>query len=486
MLCEDVIAGRPLPGGKFISVHAVPGAGKTHCVSLSGHTLMGHGYVKQVIVVVPRVQLRSQIRRGFHNTAIGLNRKLMGDAKLIRGYQQGLFDEMLGGGLVTTYQALSNGRSGRRMVEALVELMLSTETALYLDEFHHLSHVADAELGESTGWVQAIDPLFEAAKLVVGLSGTLQRGENARIAYLRYDPATRLPEPDVTYTRSQGLAGGAIIHMEFEHLDGDVAYTYGEDLHEQTLSEVSKKESGRAVRAALASEWSEQALLNALGQFMSYRQEVYKSRAIVICATQEQARRMHALARDNFPVHAVLAISQDKSKAARELRDFAEGKVGEILVTVGMAYEGLDVPDATHLIYLSNITSQPWVEQAFNRVSRFNPDCGVPWEKQHARVFVPDTPELNVTIDKIRREQQDAFRDVKPGPHRVIHRNGERFKPISGEAGRRRYNGPDGPYSDEDCKRIADVVERLPFLEPLPYPQILQVANQVFPPPKVA
>ncbi len=50
-----------------------------------------------------------------------------------------------------------------------------------------------------------------------------------------------------------------------------------------------------------------------------------------------------------------------------------------ILVTVAMAYEGLDVPEVAVVAALTHIRSRPWLEQMVARATRVDPNAGPYW-----------------------------------------------------------------------------------------------------------
>jgi superfamily II DNA or RNA helicase len=59
------------------------------------------------------------------------------------------------------------------------------------------------------------------------------------------------------------------------------------------------------------------------------------------------------------------------------------------LVTVAMAYEGMDCPEVTHVACLTHIRSRPWLEQMVARATRVDPHAGA-YEQQQAVVYHPD------------------------------------------------------------------------------------------------
>ena len=105
----------------------------------------------------------------------------------------------------------------------------------------------------------------------------------------------------------------------------------------------------------------------------------------------------------------------DGNTAIEMFRGDKSSPKGDVLVTVGMAHEGLDVPDCTHLIILRNNKSEPWMEQAINRVTRLNPDAKRPftgerleWDDQVAFVFLLDHETNRQFINRMNEEADNS------------------------------------------------------------------------------
>jgi hypothetical protein len=95
------------------------------------------------------------------------------------------------------------------------------------------------------------------------------------------------------------------------------------------------------------------------------------------------------------------------------------------MITVAIAYEGLDVPNITHLICLTHIRSAPWLMQCLSRSTRFSPVLG-PYEKQLAFVFAPSDPLFDYAVDYIHESHQwdsaikeDSDLILKNKPNRI-------------------------------------------------------------------
>jgi hypothetical protein len=85
-----------------------------------------------------------------------------------------------------------------------------------------------------------------------------------------------------------------------------------------------------------------------------------------------------------------------------------------ILVTVAMAYEGLDVPEIAVVATLTHIRSRPWLEQMVARATRVDPQAGA-YETQQALVFHPDDPLFAQFRRRMETEQGTLARRPKPG-----------------------------------------------------------------------
>src|SRR3712207_319257 len=89
--------------------------------------------------------------------------------------------------------------------------------------------------------------------------------------------------------------------------------------------------------------------------------------------------------------HEVRLATSDERTSHEALAAFRLLAEPSILVTVAMAYEGLDAPETAVVAALTSIRSRPWLEQMVARASRVDPNGG-PYESQRALVFHPDDP----------------------------------------------------------------------------------------------
>ncbi|MFC7694289.1 hypothetical protein ACFQY5_36895 [Paeniroseomonas aquatica] len=98
-----------------------------------------------------------------------------------------------------------------------------------------------------------------------------------------------------------------------------------------------------------------------------------------------------------------LAVSDERG-AQETLAAFRLTPEPSVLVTVAMAYEGLDAPEVAVVAALTHVRSRPWLEQMVARATRVDPHAG-PYAAQRALVFHPDDPLFARFRWRMEREQ---------------------------------------------------------------------------------
>lgn len=447
-VAEEVAAGMR-PGQKMIVAGITPGGGKTLMAALLAHVLANAGLIDRVIVVVPNDPLRRQMIESFHCPERGLDRFLRSPTA----------NDVLAGtgrpfGPCVTYQMLAGGGDAKRIAKMAAE----HKTLVIFDECHHMS--------ENKAWERGAERIVAHAVLALNMSGTLWRWDEERIPFIPYDENQRAIV-DIRYSRAEALSEKAILPIEFKLFDGSAIYSHRDVPHVTRLSSAPLREQARALRTALSSEdYVESFVVTALSDWERYREQHYPSSAIVVCHTKAAARRAYKLVRRVFPKHfAALSLSGEGAAADRAIKRFRSGDV-TILVTVRKAYEGLDVPNASHLVCLTNIRSWPFLDQVIARVTRFNKHSTLPWEGQRGYVYMPDDLRARNYIENMLNEQDEYYRErAAPAPTGSgVDRGHSSFKPESSEVvsiG----NGADGRIlTDAENVGVQRLEERFPPL----------------------
>lgn len=373
--CRDILA-----GGKITEVllSVTPGGGKSFVPVILAENLIP-AMAEKICWVVPRNALKYQGEAEFTDPR-------WGTAKRVRAADNGTDLSRGLDGYVTTYQAVGTDP------ECHAAEFRKHRYILFLDECHH---VADGSM-----WHKALAPMVQNAVLVVKASGTLSRGDGQKIAFIAYkdgkpDLVSGTSRRVIVYGRNRAIADGAILPVAFRTIDGDAEWEEQDGSHGQSM--LSGEESAKALFTALRTEFADYLLDSALDEFKIMRTDYPNAKMLVVAPNIDIAKAYHSHLAD-CGYETRIATSEDTPLARRNLDDFRRGAY-RVLVTVAMAYEGLNVPEVAVICCLSHIRSVPWLEQCFARANRLAPG------KTRAVVFAPADWAFRKAVGMIRREE---------------------------------------------------------------------------------
>lgn len=456
---RDIAAG--VVDDKITTVSVTPGGGKSLAASIFARILLDAGIVARVAWVCPRSSLALQSSDTFndkdHNPEY-CARRADNTPPLIRDAIE--FNRVC---YTTTYQSIA------ACPEVHVDEVRRDSTLVILDEPHHLAD----EDGRT--WAKSVGRVVDVAEHVLLMTGTIERHDRIKIPFIQYKEADgkTVPVTHVSYSLRDAIVERSILPIEFTYLDGWVNYIYDGEEKSTDISKATYDEVSRVIQTFLSQASYRDAIVRrGLDHWISFRENVYASRAIVVCSSVAQAREVAAFVDQEYGVESSLAVSEDPD-SQRTIEDFRKGRRGKVLVTVGMAYEGLDVPDCTHLVCLTATRSVPWLMQAFARVTRVDWKAiksGVAYERQHAFVFVPDDPLMRKVVEAIRTEQMQGLaerREITPedgNDERGGQLLGSDFTPVSAIPGQVGSGSIDERMSDEEAQFYRAMQEQVPGL----------------------
>ena len=441
-IVQAIAAGEAAEVGDILAA-VTPGGGKSLLPVIAAAALIGAGVVDRICWVVPRDSLRLQAEEAFADPAW---RTALGHALSVRAAGNDP-DPCRGlAGYVTTYQG----------VAAAPDLHLAEfrrhRYLLIVDEVHHLPALSDmtpeplvdGSPDEASGWSRALQPLLETARLRLLLSGTLERADGRGILWLPYRAGQRAATREVDmlapgwavvgYSRAQALAERAVLPVTFGALDGEARWLDPEikqpdgspaevgphRLFGHWPTETTRPALFTALRTGFADELLRQAFDATRRLRASRRSERGEGRGLgkllVVAPDQAAARRYQEVVRAWLPraQHDTVRLATSDERDAREtLASFRLRREPTILVTVAMAYEGLDAPEVAVVAALTHIRSRPWLEQMVARATRVDPHAG-PYAMQRALVFHPDDPLFARFRHRIETEQGTLARTPTP------------------------------------------------------------------------
>ena len=412
-----------------------PGGGKSLMAVLLATLLIEAGYIHVVLWMAPSIALLRQVRDGFHDPKRNLLRHLAvwGEKKRINFGQRSTKGHECVGYVLTDATTIGS-------IKSLLRSLRGKRILLILDECHRLSvdpnaKAASAEVLDlaSTGkarsrsdeakqWQPKVDLLRSQATLTLMMSGTSWRHDGRKMPYLEghYDADGNLM-PDLSYLRKAALDDKATLPMIFDLTDGEVEFDWLGKSFKMLLSQGTIDTRPKALRTFLSSLTTRNDLIErAVTHWRQYRTERYRSRMLVLCSTQQEARDVADYLTHHVKAGDVVTALGDEPDAARKLNRFRSMNEGDILVTVKMAFEGFDAPNITHVLVLSVERSITYLDQCLNRATRVNYSCGLPWEKQAAYIFAPNDAAMRQYVESILADQRHLESGVHEERERAV------------------------------------------------------------------
>jgi superfamily II DNA or RNA helicase len=391
---DEIIAGS---GIKEILCNVTPGGGKSMLPIIAGK-LITAGFADALCWIVPRKNLQEQ---GEGNFVDPVFREMLNHNLTIRSSTNDVNPCRDLNGFATTYQAV--GFDGG---ESLLHEFKNKRFILILDEFHHV---------EKDGvWHEALNKIVGLAEFVVYMTGTIERGRGNEIAFIPYvdmEDGTISPCVENTetmavieYTRKDALKEKAILPIKFFLNDGKAKWIdkKGKTISVSKISKAYGEDAAQAVFTVLHSEFADQLLIKSINHWLKHRKKNPRSKILIVTADYEMAKDVTGkLKKSGF--NASIATSHESVFANRSIRLFKCGSI-DVLVTIAMAYEGLDCPEITHICCLTNIRTFQWIMQMVARAVRVDRLAG-PYEAQSAFVFAPEDVSFRKIVKAIEREQ---------------------------------------------------------------------------------
>lgn len=366
-------------GNKLIEdifIFAAPGGGKSLCpVILSD--LLTNG--KKQIWVVPRDSLKYQGEADYHNDFYPVDK--------VARVADNAGDPFRGCDCaITTYQAI--GANPQKWIDICKQY----DVMLILDEFHHLS--------ESGEWVDAIRPMKESSFLSVFMTGTINRGDGTALPFVPYDVIDiDFSSTDkikwIVYSYNQAIKDGAVLPFLTCLVQGSGRYIDKEGI-EREFAEFGN--SSDHLKAAFQTEYAYHLLDLTIQGWKAFKKNHHWSKLLIVAPDIATAKD-YLQHMKMYQIKVDIATSDNNTACKENIKRFKKNNylygALECIVTVGVAYEGLSVPEITHTGLLTMIRSIPWLEQCLARGTRNYPG------KTRGFVYAPKDPKLLKAIKSI-------------------------------------------------------------------------------------
>jgi superfamily II DNA or RNA helicase len=368
-------------------VTATPGSGKTAFALTVARRLLDRRAVDRVIVVCPTDHLRTQWADAADRAGIALDAALSNGVGPVRADVHGY---------VTTYAQVAAKPALHAARTA------AKRTLVVLDEVHHA--------GDGLTWGDAVATAFEGAARRLCLTGTPFRTRaDERIPFVRYESDVDggwRSAADFAYGYRDALRDGVVRPVVFAAYTGTSRWrnSAGEVIAASLSESATKRTESTAWRTALnpKGKWVPH-VIAAMDERITHLREsgMTDAAGLVLASDQDDARAYAAIVEQVTGREPVVIISDDP-RASDKISAFAVG-TDRIAVCVRMISEGVDIPRAACLAWMTSYRTPLFFAQGVGRVVR----ARTPGES--ATVFLPAVRPLLALAAELEEERNHVI-----------------------------------------------------------------------------
>lgn len=295
-----------------------------------------------------------------------------------------------------------------------------------LDEIHHGA--------SEKNWGKALLEAFEDAKLVLGLSGTLFRGDSETIPFVKYENGRSVS--DFSYAYGEALRDGVVRPIEFPQYEGNIQFADRTGIVSTTFNEeLDKTGESRRLRTALLADgkFIETMIKEAYSCLLELRKAGHPDAGMLIFAIDKaHAFQLEKAVKDCIGVEAVVVVSSEDEQSSRKIDRFTDSNE-PVMIAVRMVNEGVDIPRLRVGVYATSVATELFFRQSVGRFIR-KPDgsdegASYLWMPQDERL-VDFAKAFADERDHVLLSSESEIRE-SPGPSEPID---PQWTPLSAEA----------------------------------------------------
>ncbi len=381
---------------------ATPGSGKTTFALRLAGLLVAERVIDRVVVVCPTDHLRTQWAEAADAAGLPLDAALSNAVGPVRPDLRGY---------VTTYAQVA-------AKPALHAARTAAKRSLViLDEVHHA--------GDGLSWGDAVATAFEMAARRLCMTGTPFRTRaDERIPFVRYEADVEggwRSAADFSYGYGAALRDGVVRPVVFAAYTGTSRWrnSAGEVIAASLSEPSTKRTEATAWRTALdpRGQWVPHVIAAMDERITHLRASGMPDAAGLVLASDQGDARAYAGVVEQVTGEAPVVIVSDDPKASDKIAAFTHGRQ-RIAVCVRMVSEGVDIPRAACLAWMTSYRTPLFFAQGVGRVVRSR----APGES--ATVFLPAVRPLMTLAAELEDErnhvipapceQSDELLDVEP------------------------------------------------------------------------
>jgi superfamily II DNA or RNA helicase len=385
---------------KHFLLDATPGSGKTIFAAFAALHLFEHGQIDFVLIVVPTTAIKGDRDAGFlgdwNKAGIQITRVLKDGKDAPREYR----------GAVITFQQLPN-------LISTFETWVRKGMRLFsiFDELHHAS--------EDNSWGSATETLGRISVRILGMTGTCFRGDQRRIAFVKYD-ANGKAIADYSYSYRQAVTDRVCRKVEFVTDDSITEFMLNDENHSVRISEAETQDQlSGATRTVFRSDhdFLPRVMEKADDCLDQYRTWDRDAGGLVVCRPgkdDNDERHLHYISDlmgKSIGEMPEIIFHDDKDDPNAKIERFRKSDQRWISA-VRKITEGVDIKRLRVLIMATRPTTELLFRQIVGRVVRVDDET----RPGDATVFIAKFKQLQLWATKIAEEAEAGLKEMK-APH---------------------------------------------------------------------
>ncbi|UQX86712.1 DEAD/DEAH box helicase family protein [Jatrophihabitans telluris] len=379
---------------KDFLVTATPGAGKTTFALSLAVRLFERRIIDRLVVVAPTDHLRTQWAEAAEAVGVALDPTLSNAVGPVPADLHGY---------VTTYAQVA-GKPTLHAARATAK-----RTLVIFDEIHHA--------GDGLSWGEAVADAFDNVTRRLSLTGTpFRTNTSERIPFVRYEPDGKgglVSTADYSYGYRDALSDHVVRPVVFAAYTGVSRWrnSAGEVIAASLTEAGTKSTEQAAWRTALdpKGDWVPHVIAAMDERLTQLRGAGMPDAAGIVLASDQDDARAYARIVEQVTGEKPYLILSDDPKASAKIGQFGEGGA-RIAVCVRMVSEGVDVPRAACLAWLTSYRTPLFFAQAVGRVVRAR------GRHESATVFLPAVRPLLALAAELEEERNHVLPPPSSSP----------------------------------------------------------------------
>ena len=437
---------------KCFLLDATPGSGKTIFSALCFKLLAEMQFVDFAIPVVPTTALKGDADAGFLGDWFKAGIELTPVLKDKRGPPS----EFQGG--IICYHQLPN-------IISTLETWAGNGVRLMpvFDEIHHLR--------ENAAWGIAADRLARCSRKILGMTGTLFRGDGHRISFVNYDDEDKAIA-DYRYSYRTAVRASVCRPVDFPTDDGIAEFIRNDEAETVRISKAGAGDDARSVTNTIFrsdANWLRAFLERADESLEEYRIIDPSAGGLVVCrpgaddeASERYLRQVAKLLREVTGEEPEVISHEDPDSNAK-IEKFRKSRQ-KWICAVRKISEGVDIKRLCVLVMAMRPTTELLFRQLVGRIVRVQDSKADPRER--ATAFIAKFPQLQEWAASHSDEAQAGLRDEDEDRKRVERENNNERSSFVAIGSSHEDGGAVSEYGDEFTAAEINAAEREKLSDP--------------------